>query len=141
MRVPATMRGPAGKVAAGLVGMVTLGGCNGGHSTDPGSPPRITNLQVLSVSRAAPGESPGVLGLSLEFSDDDSDVQFLFFVDSGGGVVSSDLREAYGRQSGSVSVFQTIALPAKGTAVPFGVMVGDRVGNRSNELRGSFIAP
>jgi len=129
-------------VAVAIGGCLALGGCKGSHhSTDPGSPPRISNLQVLSATRTTPGESPGVLGFKVDFADDDSDVQFLLYVDSAGGVVSNDIRDAYGLRSGSVSVSQTLALPAKGTVVPFGVIVGDSFGNRSSELRGSFTAP
>jgi hypothetical protein len=126
---------------AALAAVAVVSACNGSHHspTDPGNPPIIGNLKVLSFVRddARTGQIP----LSFDYSDPDGDVARVLVTFSN-GVANNPLPDASGHKTGTASFLQAVALPDPGAKqLAFFVQVSDARGNLSNTLSGTVATP
>ena len=106
--------------------------------TDNGSAPTVSQLQVSSASRLSGNE--GLVGVTFQYADPDSDVDRAVFRVEGAGSATSGVSDA-NQTTGQIGLQQAVNLPSAGTRVDFAVYVLDRKGHKSNELPGSFVAP
>ena len=129
------------RIVLSLLATAVLSACNGNHHspTDPGNPPIIGNLKVLSFVRddARTGQIP----LSFDYSDPEGDVARVLVTFSN-GVANNPLPDAAGHKTGTASLLQAVELPdptAKQLAIF--VQVSDSRGNLSNTLSGTVATP
>lgn len=122
-----------------VAAVVSVSGCDDDSPTETGSPPMISQLQVQGVQRIS-GQA-GVAGIGFTYADADADIsRFVFSSSTGEGSAGTSLT-GVNQESGVTSVQQAVVLPEPGGEVTFEVFVLDRLGNRSNTLEGSFVAP
>lgn len=127
----------AGTLAIAAVVLGTAGSCID-SPTRSSTAPTISQLQVQGAQRIS--GSVGIVLFSFDYADPDRDINRLVFVIDGRSPATNPLTDAT-QPSGRVGVQQAADQPAAGTEVTFTVYVLDRAANRSNELRGSYVAP
>lgn len=128
-------------VVVGLISVVGLvAGCNGHHSsTEPSSPPIISNLKTLSFERF--DANTGELPLSFDYVDRDGDVSQVR-VTFASGTAANPAQGVAGHTTGSISILQAVVLPDPTShQLAFSVQVEDARGNLSNTLSGQVAIP